>query len=106
MSFEGAPFSSDAAPTITPAQVTEALRAVLDPELGMSVVDLGLVYGIAIDGGVVRITATVTAPGCPLHEVMTTWMREAVAKLPGVERVDVTLTFDPAWTPERIVKPR
>jgi metal-sulfur cluster biosynthetic enzyme len=48
----------------------------------------------------------VTAPGCPLHEVMTTWMREAVAKLPGVERVDVTLTFDPAWTPERIVKPR
>jgi metal-sulfur cluster biosynthetic enzyme len=87
---------------LTTAQVTEALRTVFDPELGMSVVDLGLVYGIEIRDGLVSVTMTLTAPGCPIHDVMPDWVRQAVGKLPGVERVDVTLTFDPPWTPERI----
>ena len=74
----------------------------LDPELSLSVVDLGLVYGIAIDGRTVRITMTLTAPGCPLHDVMADWVRRAVLAVPGVQEVEVNLTFDPPWTPARI----
>jgi len=75
---------------------------VLDPELSLSVVDLGLVYGIEIDGPTVRITMTLTAPGCPLHDVMADWVRRAVLAVPGVQEVEVNLTFDPPWTPARI----
>jgi radical SAM protein len=82
--------------------VMRALEGVLDPELGMSVVKLGLIYGVRIDGGAVSITMTLTAQGCPLHGVMTDGVREAVARLPGVGRVDVALTFDPPWSPDRI----
>jgi metal-sulfur cluster biosynthetic enzyme len=85
-------------------RVTEALREVLDPELGMSVVDLGLVYDIEIDGGKVAITMTLTAPGCPIHDAMEEWVRRAVLKVPGVSEVAVTITFDPPWTPERITR--
>jgi metal-sulfur cluster biosynthetic enzyme len=87
---------------VTAEAVTDALRSVLDPELGLSVVDLGLVYRIEIDGGRVRVTMTLTAPGCPLHDAMTGWVGQAVLGIPGVETVDVRLTFDPPWTPARI----
>jgi metal-sulfur cluster biosynthetic enzyme len=75
---------------------------VLDPELSLSVVDLGLIYGIAIAGRTVRITMTLTAPGCPLHGVMADWVRRAVLAVPGVQEVEVNLTFHPPWTPARI----
>jgi metal-sulfur cluster biosynthetic enzyme len=91
-----------AAPSVT--QVTDALRAVVDPELGLSVVELGLVYGIEIQRGAVTVTMTLTAPGCPLHEVLTGWVREAVMRVPGVEHVEVDVTFDPPWTPERVAR--
>ena len=91
-----------AASPATPERVTQALRSVLDPELSLSVVDLGLIYGIAIDGRTVRITMTLTAPGCPLHDVMADWVRRAVLAVPGVQQVEVNLTFDPPWTPARI----
>ncbi len=84
-------------------QVTEALRTVIDPELGMSVVELGLVYGIEISEGVVTVTMTLTTSGCPIHDVMPGWVREAVLPVPGVERVEVEITFDPPWTPDRII---
>jgi radical SAM protein with 4Fe4S-binding SPASM domain len=96
---------SDASPAVTEAQVTQALRTVFDPELGLSVVELGLVYGVKIESGAVAITMTLTTPGCPIHDVMPEWAREAVMKIPGVERVDVTLTFDPPWTPDRMAAP-
>ena len=83
-------------------QVLAALGGVLDPELGLSVVELGLVYGIDIVDGAVAITMTLTAPGCPVHDVMPAWIREAVSAVPGVRSVDVRITFDPPWTPERI----
>jgi metal-sulfur cluster biosynthetic enzyme len=47
---------------------------------------------------------TLTAPGCPLHEVLTGWVREAVMRVPGVEHVEVDVTFDPPWTPERVAR--
>lgn len=85
-------------------QITQALRAVLDPELGLSVVDLGLIYGMEIEGGHVSITMTLTAPGCPLHESFAGWVRQAVGAVPGVEDVQVAVTFDPPWTPDRITR--
>jgi metal-sulfur cluster biosynthetic enzyme len=87
---------------VTRERVTEALRGVLDPELGMSVVDLGLIYDVRIEGEAVFISMTLTAQGCPLHEAMTEWVKQAVAQIPGVDAVDVALTFDPPWTPDRI----
>jgi len=86
----------------TRTAIDAALDTVIDPELGMSVTTLGLVYDVAVDGGTVRITMTLTAPGCPLHEVMSDWVRAAVLRVPGVCTVDVVLTFDPPWTPARI----
>lgn len=86
------------------ADVVEALRTVFDPELGLSVVDLGLVYGIEIAGGEVAITMTLTAPGCPIHDVVLAWVHEAVLKVPGVTRAGVTLTFDPPWTLDRMTR--
>ena len=88
--------------TIARDQVTQALREVFDPELGMSVVDLGLIYDVQIDGGRVRITMTLTTQGCPLHDSMTEWVRQAVGRIPGVDEVEVVITFEPAWTPGRI----
>jgi metal-sulfur cluster biosynthetic enzyme len=93
---------SDAATAVTPQQVTRALREVFDPELGMSIVELGLVYGIEVRGGAVTVTMTLTAPGCPIHDAMAQWVKEAVTRIPGVEHADVTITFDPPWTPDRI----
>jgi metal-sulfur cluster biosynthetic enzyme len=82
--------------------IMEALRTVFDPELGKSVVDLGLIYGVQIEAGRVRITMTLTAQGCPLHDSLSEWVRRALREVPGVEDVEVSLTFDPLWTPDRI----
>lgn len=93
---------SDVEVSPTVALVTDALQTVFDPELGMSVVDLGLIYDVAVTGSTVTVTMTLTAPGCPVHDVMPEWVRMAAMAVPGVGRVDVTLTFDPPWTPDRI----
>lgn len=87
---------------VTEDQVLASLKGVQDPELAMSIVDLGLVYGVRVEAGRVAVTLTLTAPGCPLHEVMVDWARAAVGAIPGVDRCDVTLTFDPPWSPDRI----
>jgi metal-sulfur cluster biosynthetic enzyme len=91
---------------ITSEQVTAALRDVLDPELGMSVVELGLIYAIEIEDDRVRVTMTLTAPGCPIHDSMAEWVHQAVMKIPGVTETEVVITFDPPWTPERITLDR
>jgi metal-sulfur cluster biosynthetic enzyme len=91
--------SSDAP---TREQVVQALGGVLDPELGMSVVELGLIYGIDIVNGTVNVTMTLTTPGCPAHEVIPRWVRHAIMAVPGVDAVDVRITSDPPWTPDRI----
>ena len=92
--------------SISREQITSALHDVFDPELGMSVVDLGLIYGMAIEAGRVRITMTLTTQGCPLHASLAEWVRRAISEVPGVENVQVAVTFDPPWTPDRIVRAR
>ena len=79
--------------------VRERLRDVLDPEMRLSVVDLGLIYAIVIDGDIVRITYTLTSPGCPLARVIAAQIRQAALDIPGVRDVELNLTFSPSWDP-------
>ena len=82
-------------------RIREALRRVIDPELGYNIVDLGFVYDVAVeDGGVVRITMTTTTPGCPATGYLKKGAGESVGAVPGVEFVEVKLTHEPRWTPE------
>jgi metal-sulfur cluster biosynthetic enzyme len=83
--------------------VLEALKEVIDPELGINVVDLGLIYEVGITGANVRITMTLTTPGCPLHESIGAAVREALETyMPGIGDVAVDLVWDPPWGPDRI----
>ena len=85
-----------------PAEVWAALRTVADPEIGLDIVSLGLVYDVRIEGGAVTVTMTLTAPGCPLEHAMRAGVAAAVGALPGVERVDVRIVWDPPWSPAMI----
>ncbi|MBS0399923.1 MAG: metal-sulfur cluster assembly factor [Proteobacteria bacterium] len=81
-------------------QVKDALRLVIDPELGYNIVDLGLIYDVAIDeGGAARITMTTTTRGCPATGYLADGAEDAAASVAGVKIVDVNLTYDPPWTP-------
>ncbi len=81
-------------------QVLDALREVIDPELGVNIVDLGLVYGIYISGKAVRIEMTMTSPACPLSEHLMSEIETAVRyDVPGIASVQVDLVWEPAWTP-------
>ncbi len=82
--------------------VTDALRDVIDPELGLDFVELGLIYDVAIDDGTVRVTYTLTSPGCPIGPQVAEQIEEFVGELEGVEEVQPTMTFSPPWTPERM----
>lgn len=81
--------------------IREALRQVIDPELGYNIVDLGLIYEVAVEeGGVVCVTMTTTTPGCPATNYLKSGVGESAGNVPGVEFVDVKLTYEPRWTPE------
>ena len=81
-------------------EVEEALSNVIDPELGLDFVELGLVYDIAVDGGEVHISFTLTSPGCPIGPQVTDQIKEFVGELDGVQEVNATMTFSPPWTPD------
>ncbi|MBX6342702.1 MAG: metal-sulfur cluster assembly factor [Thermomicrobiaceae bacterium] len=90
---------------ITEDAVRAALREVYDPELGVNVVDLGLVYGIAIEGRRVTVTMTLTTPGCPLHDSIAEAVDQAVRYIvPGVEAVEIDLVWDPPWHPDMMTE--
>lgn len=84
--------------------IIEELKQVLDPELNINIVDLGLIYNIAInqEKGKVDIQMTLTTPGCPLSFVFEEWIPEAVKKVEGVKEVFIDLVWEPAWSPDKI----
>jgi metal-sulfur cluster biosynthetic enzyme len=82
--------------------VTEALSNVIDPELGLDFVELGLVYDVAVDGGTVNITFTLTTPACPIGPQVSEQMKEFVGEIDGVEEVVPSMVFTPPWTPDKM----
>jgi metal-sulfur cluster biosynthetic enzyme len=81
-------------------EVTDALREVIDPELGLDFVELGLIYEVAVEGANVSVTYTLTSPGCPIGPQVSEQIEEFVSELDGVADVQSTMTFTPPWTPE------
>ena len=83
-------------------EVVEALRQVEDPELGMDIVELGLLYDAEVEGPRVKVLYSLTSMGCPAGPLIQQNIEEVVRSLPGVEDVETELTWDPPWTPERM----
>ncbi|MEO5324250.1 SUF system Fe-S cluster assembly protein [Mesorhizobium sp. CC13] len=100
-------FSASAIPADELARLTDdivsALKTVYDPEIPADIYELGLVYKIDIeDDRTVKIDMTLTAPGCPVAGEMPGWVQNAVGAVEGVSGVEVNMTFDPPWTPDRM----
>ncbi len=87
---------------MTERDVKKALRKVKDPEIDLDLVVLGLIYDVGIEDGHVHVTMSLTSPMCPVAPQIVEDARSAVEALDGVDSVDVELTFEPLWTPERI----
>jgi len=85
--------------TINEAGVMDALRGVVDPELGCNIVDLGLIYDVTIISSEIQVTMTLTTPGCPMHESLCRGVQMALLNLDGVSDVKVQLVWDPPWHP-------
>lgn len=86
---------------VTKKQIEAVLDTIPDPEIGVSIVQLGLIYGIEVDKmGNVRILMTLTTIGCPLFDQIAGPIKEEVGKLKGVKNIDIDLTFEPPWTPD------
>lgn len=83
-------------------RIRDALRVVIDPELGYSIVDLGFIYDITVMNGAARITMTTTTPGCPAAGFLKEGAANSVACVPGVVSVEVVMTFEPPWNPSLI----
>ncbi len=81
-------------------EVTDALTNVIDPELGLDFVELGLVYEVEVEDADVHVTFTLTSPGCPIGPQVSEQMEEFVGELDGVENVHPHMTFNPPWTPD------
>ena len=83
-------------------EVVDALRQVEDPELGMDIVDLGLMYDVEVEGPKVKVTYTLTSMGCPVGPMIDEQINEVTQAVPGVEEVETELTWDPPWSPEKM----
>ena len=88
--------------TLTEETVRAALRNVKDPELDMSIVELGLVYDVEATDGDVRVKMTLTSPGCPAGPMITNDAYRVIRALEGVRDVNIEIVWEPYWTPERI----
>jgi metal-sulfur cluster biosynthetic enzyme len=95
---------SDAGSMPTEDDVMDALSNVIDPELGLDFVELGLIYGVEVDEGAVKVTFTLTTPGCPIGPQVTEQIEEFVGELEGVKSVESEMVFTPAWSPEKMTE--
>jgi metal-sulfur cluster biosynthetic enzyme len=82
--------------------VWDALRSIPDPEFGINIVDLGLIYSVECNEGDIDVTMTLTTQSCPSGDWIYEGTKVALASLPGVKNVNVAMVFDPAWTPEML----
>ena len=88
---------------MTEEQIQNVLRNVIDPEIGINIVDLGLIYGIKIESEKVQIQLTMTTPTCPLHEIIIQNMKSVLHQsFPNLDAVNVELVWEPLWTPDRM----
>lgn len=84
-------------------KVLDALYDVIDPELGINIVDLGLVYGVGVDEeNNVMVTMTLTTPGCPLHDSITGGVENRIKQIEHVQEVNVDIVWEPAWDPTKM----
>jgi len=79
-------------------KIWSALRSVIDPELGVSIVDLGLIYDVRYEGGEAEVEMTLTSPGCPLASVIDTKIREVLSGIEEIKHLTVEIVWDPPWT--------
>ncbi len=82
---------------VSEEEVYTAISSVIDPEVGFDIVSLGLIYGVKVDGEQVHVTMTLSTRGCPLHELMQQWTKEAVEKLDNVSLCTIEIVWEPAW---------
>lgn len=82
--------------------IKEKLQDCIDPELQVSITDLGLLYDMKEENGLVTLLMTLTTPGCPLMSILLEDIKQKVKTIPNVKNVEINLTFDPPWTPERM----
>jgi len=87
---------------ITKENITEILRTVIDPEIGINIIDLGLVYDINIVDNKIDITMTLTTPGCPMHGSITDWVKRIIEMTFPEVTVNVNLVWEPKWTPDKM----
>lgn len=88
--------------TITEERVWDVLKTVVDPEIQVNLVDLGLIYDVKVEGKDVHVKMTLTAPGCPMSRFIAMQAQTAVSEIEGVDNAEVELVWDPPWTPSRI----
>ena len=88
------------ASAIDEAVVLQALRNVIDPELGCNIVDLGMIYGLILDRGKVTVQMTLTSPDCPMHESLAAGAQAALLEIEGVDEARIALVWDPPWNPD------
>lgn len=88
----------------TEDHVMQALKVVIDPELGISIVDLGLVYDVEITEEQAKITYSLTSMGCPVGPIIDQQIQQVVTMLPGIDIVETNVTFDPPWSPDRMTE--
>lgn len=87
---------------ITKENITDLLRTVIDPEIGINIIDLGLVYDIHINDNQIDIDMTLTTPGCPMHSSITNWVKRIIEMTIPESSVDVNLVWEPKWTPDKM----
>jgi len=82
---------------VTEEMIYDAIKTVIDPEVGFDIYSLGLIYGANIEGDHAHVTMTLSTRGCPLHEMMKQWTKDAVEKIDGINSCEVEIVWEPAW---------